>query len=201
MRRHTLIASQKEVGSLVDGNYLECIQKTSLTFLGQTKWDGTLWLRVRKKWGVWLMRTTQSSFTRCGEAFIISQHWHVTHEELLKEAPVITGSYPHLFIAGNRVSQLWNMVYIHVIGPDQQQKLSVKRWIFFCPTVLHVLDAQKNRLIETHYICFGWKIRKINFDHALSSRGLVMHMLFANCCHLVDFWKMPVNMANIIRPG
>ena len=49
-----------------------------------------------------------SSFKRCGEiviCFIISQHWHVTHEELLKEAPVITGSYPSLFY--HRSCEVW----------------------------------------------------------------------------------------------
>ena len=47
------------------------------------------------------------------------------------------------------------------IGPDKQKIWGVKSWIFSYSSVLSfVLDAQKNRLIETvllstHNICFG----------------------------------------------
>ena len=54
------------------------------------------------------------------------------------------------------------------IGLDTEKLL-----IFSYPSVLtYVLDAQKNRLIETvllstHNICFGSIIRKLNFGYAL----------------------------------
>ena len=43
---------------------------------------------------------------------------------------------------------------------------------------MYVLDAQKNRLIETvllstHNICFGLEIRKLNFRYALLTNVLV----------------------------
>ena len=50
--------------------------------------------------------------------------------------------------------------------------------IFYYPSVLtYVLDAQKNRLIETvllsnHNICFGLEIRKLFFWYALLTKGL-----------------------------
>ena len=46
----------------------------------------------------------------------------------------------------------------------------------FWPMILaYVLDAQKNRLIETvllntHNICFGWEIRKLFFCYALLTK-------------------------------
>ena len=48
------------------------------------------------------------------------------------------------------------------------------------PSVLtFVLGAKNNRLIgmvllSTHIICFGWEIRKINFEYALEYKSLYM---------------------------
>ena len=50
--------------------------------------------------------------------------------------------------------------------------------LFSYPSVLtYVLDAQKNRLIETvllstHNICFRWETRKLCLNYALVSGGL-----------------------------
>ena len=52
------------------------------------------------------------------------------------------------------------------IGPVKQNLLVQKLQLFSYPGIkLYILDAQKNRLIETvllstHNICFGWEIRK-----------------------------------------
>ena len=55
------------------------------------------------------------------------------------------------------------------ISPDRPIFFSVKWWIFSYPSILsYVLDAQKNRLIETvllstHNICFGLRNKIIIF--------------------------------------
>ena len=56
------------------------------------------------------------------------------------------------------------------IGPVSKQNVVRKNVIIFLSISLNVcLDAQKNRLIvtillSTHNICFGWGIRKNNFQ-------------------------------------
>ena len=49
--------------------------------------------------------------------------------------------------------------------------------------------AQKHRLIETillstHYICFGWKIRKLIFNYTLLSSGLELDSLYYSDYHI-----------------
>ena len=58
--------------------------------------------------------------------------------------------------------------------------MSVKLQIFSYPSIYTcVLGAQKNRLIETvllstHNICFGWEIKKKDFQYVLLSEGLII---------------------------
>ena len=52
--------------------------------------------------------------------------------------------------------------------------------IFLPISLIYVLGAQKNRLIETvllstHNIYFGWEIRKLNFHYTLLTKGMWQH--------------------------
>ena len=81
-------------------------------------------------------------------------------------------------------------------GLDKQKKISVKLSIFSYPSILtYVLGAQINRLIEavllsTHYICFGWEIRKLNFRYALLTKVLYIakYIVDSNPIWDLDTW-------------
>ena len=68
-----------------------------------------------------------------------------------------------------------------IIDPDKEIFYERKIVIIFLPINFKtcVVDAQKNRLIETvllstHNICFGREIKKIVFQYTLLSGGLII---------------------------
>ena len=72
----------------------------------------------------------------------------------------------------------WCSAEVRVTGLDKQKKKQRKIVNIFLPiTFKYILDAQKNRLIETvllsaHNICFGCEARKLNFRYALLTKAL-----------------------------